>query len=134
MAPPRNAAKITSLATTHLKVKTWRTLGLPIPTEPHDGTWPCMVFLLECVNAGSFKAWRAEKAREMLFLRRLFTRQHRHASRADLTLTHRLFLLRDDALFLRCLEYCWFLDPWKRYPSETDYRRAFGAADTEPES
>ena len=93
-----------------------------------------MVFLLECVNAGSFKAWRAEKAREMLFLRRLFTRQHRHASRADLSLTHRLFLLRDDALFLKCLEYCWFLDPWKRVPSETDYRRAFGAADTEPES
>ena len=80
------------------------------------------------------KAWRAEKAREMLFLRRLFTRQHRRASCADLSLTHRLFLLRDDALFLRCLEYCWFLDPWKRYPSETDYRRAFGAADTEPES
>ena len=92
------------------------------------------MFLLECVNAGSFKAWRAEKAREMLFLRRLFTRQHRHVSRDDLSLTHRLFLLRDDALFLRCLEYCWFLDPWKRYPSETDYRRAFGAADTEPES
>ena len=92
------------------------------------------MFLLECVNAGSFKAWRAEKAREMLFLRRLFTRQHRRASCADLSLTHRLFLLRDDALFLKCLEYCWFLDPWKRVPSETDYRRAFGAADTEPES
>jgi len=104
------------------------------PNPPRDGTWPCTVFLLECVNAGSFKAWRAEKAREMLFLRRLFTRQHRRASCADLSLTHRLFLLRDDALFLRCLEYCWFLDPWKRYPSETDYRRAFGAADTEPES
>ena len=57
-----------------------------------------------------------------------------HASRADLTLTHRLFLLRDDALFLKCLEYCWFLDPWKRVPSETDYRRSFGAADTESES
>ena len=99
-----------------------------------DGTWPCTVFLLECVNAGSFKAWRAERAREMLFLRRLFTRQHRHASRDDLSLTHRLFLLRDDALFLRCLEYCWFLDPWKRYPSETDYARVRANADTEPES
>ena len=97
-------------------------------------TWPCTVFLLECVNAGSFKAWRAEKAREMLFLRRLFTRQHRHASRDDLSLTHRLFLLRDDALFLRCLEYCWFLDPWKRVPSETDYRRVFETAATESES
>ena len=49
-------------------------------------------------------------------------------------MTHRLFLLRDDALFLKCLEYCWFLDPWKRYPSETDYRRAFGTAATESES
>ena len=104
------------------------------PNRPRDGTWPCTVFLLECVNAGSFKAWRAEKAREMLFLRRLFTRQHRRASCADLSLMHRLFLLRDDALFLRCLEYCWFLDPWKRYPSETDYRRAFGTAATESES
>ena len=50
------------------------------------------------------------------------------------TLMHRLFLLRDDALFLRCLEYCWFLDPWKRYPSETDYRRVFETAATESES
>ena len=104
------------------------------PNRPRDGTWPCTVFLLECVNAGSFKAWRAEKAREMLFLRRLFTRQHRHASRADLSLTHRLFLLRDDALFLKCLEYCWFLDPLKRVPSETDYAKARANADTEPES
>ena len=55
-------------------------------------------------------------------------------SRDDLSLTHRLFLLRDDALFLRCLEYCWFLDPWKRYPSETDYARVRANADTEPES
>ena len=103
---------------------------------PRDGTWPCTVFLLECVNAGSFKAWRAERAREMLFLRRLFTRQHRRASRADsdLSLTHRLFLLRDDALFLRCLEYCWFLDPWKRVPSEADYARVRATADTECES
>ena len=51
-----------------------------------------------------------------------------------MSLTHRLFLLRDDALFLKCLEYCWFLDPLKRVPSETDYRRAFGTAATEPES
>ena len=36
----------------------------------------------------------------------LVFRQHRRESRADLSLTHRLFLLRDDALFLRCLEYC----------------------------
>ena len=49
---------------------------------------------------------------------------------ADLSLMHRLFLLRDDALFLRCLEYCWFLDPWRRYPSETDYRRVFETAAT----
>ena len=84
---------------------------------------------------GSVRAWRAEQARELLFLKRLVVRnRNRKRPRAELTMTHRLFLLRDDALFLRCLEYCWFLDPWKRYPSETDYRRAFGAADTEPES
>jgi len=29
-------------------------------------------------------------------------------------MTHRLFLLRDDALFLRCLEYCWFVDTDRR--------------------
>ena len=67
-------------------------------------------------------------------VRRLLATPGYHASRADLTLTHRLFLLRDDALFLRCLEYCWFLDPWKRYPSETDYRRVFETAATESES
>ena len=33
---------------------------------------------------------------------------------AILTMTHRLFLLRDDALFLRCLEYCWFVDTERR--------------------
>ena len=53
---------------------------------------------------------------------------------SDLSLTHRLFLLRDDALFLKCLEYCWFLDPWKRVPSETDYAKVRANADTEPES
>ena len=111
----------------------WRRRETPTDTK-FKPPWPCTVFLLECVNAGSFKAWRAEKAREMLFLRRLFTRQHRRASCADLSLTHRLFLLRDDALFLRCLEYCWFLDPWKRVPSETDYRRVFETAATESES
>ena len=42
--------------------------------------------------------------------------------------------LRDDALFLKCLEYCWFLDPWKRVPSEADYARVRANADTEPES
>ena len=98
--------------------------------------WPCFEWLLTVVNTGgSVRAWRAEQARELLFLKRLVVRnRNRKRPRAELTMTHRLFLLRDDALFLRCLEYCWFLDPWKRYPSETDYRRAFGAADTEPES
>ena len=59
---------------------------------------------------------------------------HRRASCADLSLTHRLFLLRDDAPFLRCLEYCWFLDPLKRVPSETDYAKVRANADTECES
>ena len=57
-----------------------------------------------------------------------------YASRADLSLVHHLFLLRDDALFLKCLEYCWFLDPWKRVPSETDYAKVRATADTECES
>ena len=102
----------------------------------HGGAWPCFEWLLTVVNTGgSVRAWRAEQARELLFLKRLVKRaRDRKRARAELTMTHRLFLLRDDALFLRCLEYCWFLDPWKRYPSETDYRRAFGAADTESES
>ena len=85
-------------------------------------------------NATVDKALRKAINEQNVDAVRRLLRQHRHASRADLTLTHRLFLLRDDALFLKCLEYCWFLDPWKRVPSETDYRRAFGAADTESES
>ena len=30
--------------------------------------------------------------------------------RAELTMTRRLFLLRDDHLFVRILGYCWFVD------------------------
>ena len=34
----------------------------------------------------------------------------RKRARAELTMTHRLFLLRDDHLFVRILGYCWFVD------------------------
>ena len=82
----------------------------------HGGAWPCFEWLLTVVNTGgSVRAWRAEQARELLFLKRLVKRaRDRKRARAELTMTHRLFLLRDDALFLRCLEYCWFVDTERR--------------------
>ena len=72
--------------------------------------------MLTVVNTGgSVRAWRAEQARELLFLKRLVAKHRdRKRPRAELTMTHRLFLLRDDALFLRCLEYCWFVDTERR--------------------
>ena len=80
----------------------------------HGGAWPCFEWLLTVVNSGgSVRAWRAEQARELLFLKRLVAKRRKRA-RAELTMTHRLFLLRDDALFLRCLEYCWFVDTERR--------------------
>ena len=82
----------------------------------HGGAWPCFEWLLTVVNTGgSVRAWRAEQARELLFLKRLVKRaRDRKRARPELTMTHRLFLLRDDALFLRCLEYCWFVDTERR--------------------
>ena len=82
----------------------------------HGGAWPCFEWVLTVVNSGgSVRAWRAEQARELLFLKRLVKRaRDRKRARAELTMTHRLFLLRDDALFLRCLEYCWFVDTERR--------------------
>ena len=82
----------------------------------HGSAWPCFEWLLTVVNTGgSVRAWRAEQARELLFLKRLVKRaRDRKRARAELTMTHRLFLLRDDALFLRCLEYCWFVDTERR--------------------
>ena len=61
------------------------------------------------------RAWRAEQARELLFLKRLVKRaRDRKRARAELTMTHRLFLLRDDHLFVRILGYCWFVDTERR--------------------
>ena len=93
------------------------------------GLWPCLEWSLSVANAGSIRKWRGERAREMLFLRRLVLKQQdrkrvarnsiflfRSRSRATENsesldiITLGLFLLRDDALFLRCLKYCWFVD------------------------
>ena len=78
----------------------------------HGGAWPCFEWLLTVVNTGgSVRAWRAAQARELLFLKRLVAKNRdRKRPRAELTMTHRLFLLRDDHLFAKILEYCWFVD------------------------
>ena len=39
------------------------------------------------------------------------------------SLTHRLFNLRDDAIFLHVLGFCWFLDPRRRVASVWDIQR-----------
>ena len=82
----------------------------------HSGAWPCFEWVLTVVNSGgSVRAWRAEQARELLFLKRLVVRHRdRKRPRAELTMTHRLFLLRDDHLFVRILGYCWFVDTERR--------------------
>ena len=82
----------------------------------HGGAWPCFEWFLTVVNSGgSVRAWRAEQARELLFLKRLVKRaRDRKRARAELTMTHRLFLLRDDHLFVRILGYCWFVDTARR--------------------
>ena len=48
-----------------------------------------------------------------LFLKRLVAKRRKRA-RAELTMTHRLFLLRDDAIFLHILGFCWFVDTERR--------------------
>ena len=82
----------------------------------HGSAWPCFEWLLTVVNTGgSVRAWRAEQARELLFLKRLVKRaRDRKRARAELTMTHRLFLLRDDAIFLHILGFCWFVDTERR--------------------
>ena len=82
----------------------------------HGGAWPCFEWVLTVVNSGgSVRAWRAEQARELLFLKRVVAKHRdRKRARAELTMTHRLFLLRDDHLFVRILSYCWFVDTGRR--------------------
>ena len=81
-----------------------------------------LCFLIEVSNAGGFKKWRAEKARELMVTRALVARaRSRGEFCATASLAHGLFNLRDDAIFLRVLGYCWFLNPRKRRPSLYDY-------------
>ena len=48
-------------------------------------------------------------------MKRLVLRaRDRKRPRAELTMTHRLFLLRDDAIFLHILGFCWFVDTERR--------------------
>ena len=58
-----------------------------------------------------------------MVIRALVTRaRKRRRFDAAASLTHRLFNLRDDALFLRVLGFCWFLNPGARVPCGHDYQ------------
>ena len=88
----------------------------------HFSVVPTLCFLMEVSNAGSFRKWRATKARELMVTRALVARARgRGEFCATASLAHGLFNLRDDAIFLRVLGYCWFLNPRKRRPSLYDY-------------
>ena len=67
---------------------------------------------MEVSNAGSFRKWRATKARELMVTRALVARARgRGEFCATASLAHGLFNLRDDAIFLHVLGFCWFLNP-----------------------
>ena len=84
-----------------------------------------MVFLVEVSNAGGFKRWRAEKAREMMVTRALVARaRSRGEFCATASLAHGLFNLRDDAIFLHVLGFCWLLNTRTLMPSDNDYEAA----------
>jgi len=87
----------------------------------HDGLFPTLMFLVDVANAGSFQKWRAERARDMLVLRLLVTKARHKRRRREMTLVDRFFLLRDDAIFLHVLGFCWFLNPRSRVPSVRDH-------------
>ena len=91
-----------------------------------DTLHPMLCFLIEVSNAGGFKRWRAEKTLELMVLRALVTRARKRrrvrAAASMTTVVHRLFNMRDDALFLRVLGYCWFLNPQGRVPCAHDYQ------------
>ena len=87
----------------------------------HDGLFPTLMFLVDVANAGSFQKWRAERARDMLVLRLLVTKARHKRQRREMTLVDRFFLLRDDAIFLHVLGFCWFLNPRSRVPSVRDH-------------
>jgi hypothetical protein len=90
-----------------------------------DTHHPMLCFLIEVSNAGGFKKWRAQKTLDLMVLRALVTRARKRrrvrAAASMTTVVHRLFNMRDDAVFLRVLEFCWFLNPGARAPCAHDY-------------
>ena len=87
-----------------------------------DTLHPMLCFLIEVSNAGGFKKWRAEKAREMMVTRALVARaRSRGEFCSTASLAHGLFNLRDDAIFLHVLGFCWYLNPGARVPCAHDY-------------
>ena len=90
-----------------------------------DTHQPMLCFLIEVSNAGSFRKWRAEKARELMVTRALVARARgRGEFCATASLVHGLFNLRDDAIFLHVLGFCWFPDPRRRVVTEWDILRS----------
>ena len=60
----------------------------------------------------------------MMVIRALVSRaRKRRRFDTAASLTHRLFNMRDDAIFLRVLGFCWFLDPRRHVASEWDIQR-----------
>ena len=91
----------------------------------HFSVVPTLCFLMEVSNAGSFRKWRATKARELMVTRALVARARgRGEFCATASLAHGLFNLRDDAIFLHVLGFCWFLDPHRRVVTEWDILRS----------
>ena len=91
----------------------------------HFSVVPTLCFLMEVSNAGSFRKWRATKARDMMVTRALVARARgRGEFCATASLAHGLFNLRDDAIFLHVLGFCWFLDPHRRVVTEWDILRS----------
>ena len=69
---------------------------------------PMLCFLIEVSNAGGFKKWRAEKTRDLRSARPRHQSARRRRVRATASMTtvvHRLFNMRDDAVFLRVLGF-----------------------------
>ena len=88
----------------------------------HFSVVPTLCFLMEVSNAGSFRKWRATKARELMVTRALVARaRSRGEFCSTASLAHGLFNLRDDAIFLHVLGFCWYLNPGARVPCAHDY-------------
>ena len=93
-----------------------------------DTLHPMLCFLIEVSNAGGFKKWRAGKTLDLMVLRALVTRARKRrrvrATASMTTVVHRLFNMREDAVFLHVLEFCWLLNTRTPMPSDTDYEVA----------